>query len=42
MRRLRVMVLTLVVVLVAANAPAWGHGEVRASQAGARVWCSTS
>ena len=26
MRRLRVMVLTLVVVLVAANAPAWGHG----------------
>ena len=27
MRRLRVMVLTLVVVLVAANAPAWGHGK---------------
>lgn len=26
MRRLRVMVLTLVVVLVTANAPAWGHG----------------
>ena len=26
MRRLRVMVLTLVVLLVAANAPAWGHG----------------
>lgn len=26
MRRLRVMVLTLVVVLMPANAPAWGHG----------------